>query len=730
MMTGVSSLEALVVVARRHGVSLTVDKILSDNQLSSETISTEGLVICAANAGLLAKPVRLSWSGLAALKNALPVIVTLKNGSSFVLLGTHGSDENPVAILRDPKGGAGAVLKIDRPRFEDAWTGEVILVKREYAASDEEQPFSLRLVVALILEERWLVRDLVLAALVLGLISLAPILFWRIMADRVLYDHAFSTFTVLCIGMAILALIEGLLSFLRAYLVLVMTTRVDVRLSEYVYDRLLKLPIDFFERTQVGLIARDLSEVFKVRTFLTGQLFGTILDSLTFVFLLPLLFLFSVSLTLILLGVCGVIVLWLVVMLPFYQRANRLVQAAEGQRGAFLYQTLAGMRTVKSLALESRQRRGWDVHIAKIAKLRTQEGFIAAVTQGVTRPLERLAVVGTFALGVYFALVSKDPVFVGMLFAYLMLSMRVAQPLMQLAQLVNQYDEARNAVGTVEALVNRPKEVGLDDDGVTSPITGRIVFSGVTFKYAGAMSPALIDVSIEIPEGTTLGVVGRSGSGKTTVTRLLQGLHADYSGLIKIDGMDLRQYNLTHLRRSLGVVLQENFLFSGTIRENISAGRTQATFDEVVGAARLAGAEEFIDRLPYGYETHIYEGSPNLSGGQRQRLAIARALILDPRVLILDEATSALDPDSESIVNANIKRIARGRTVIIVSHRLSSLVNADRILVLERGRVLDIGPHQDLLERCEIYTGLWRQQHPHAVAAAASVRPRSVPHAG
>jgi subfamily B ATP-binding cassette protein HlyB/CyaB len=215
-----------------------------------------------------------------------------------------------------------------------------------------------------------------------------------------------------------------------------------------------------------------------------------------------------------------------------------------------------------------------------------------------------------------------------------------------------------------------------------------------------------------------LGVMGRSGSGKTTITRLLQRLHANYEGLIKIDGIDVREYDIDHLRRSLGVVLQENFLLSGTIRENITAGKTDATFDEVVRAARLAGAEEFIDKLPRGYETHIYEGSPNLSGGQRQRLAIARALILDPRILILDEATSALDAESEAIVNANISRIARGRTMIIISHRLSSLVSADAILVLERGQVADIGRHEELLERCDIYGNLWHQQTSHVVAAA------------
>jgi ATP-binding cassette subfamily B protein len=234
------------------------------------------------------------------------------------------------------------------------------------------------------------------------------------------------------------------------------------------------------------------------------------------------------------------------------------------------------------------------------------------------------------------------------------------------------------------------------------------------------VSPALNGVTLEIPVGNTLGVMGKSGSGKTTITRLLQRLHSDYGGLIKVDGVDVREYDVDHLRRNIGVVLQENFLFSGTIRENISAAKPDATFDEIVQAARLAGAEEFIDKLPRGYETHIYEGSPNLSGGQRQRLAIARALIVNPPILILDEATSALDAESEAIVNANISRIAHGRTMIVISHRLSSLVKCDAILVLDRGQVNDIGRHDELLARNEIYSGLWHTQNSHL----ANTRPR------
>jgi ATP-binding cassette subfamily B protein len=225
---------------------------------------------------------------------------------------------------------------------------------------------------------------------------------------------------------------------------------------------------------------------------------------------------------------------------------------------------------------------------------------------------------------------------------------------------------------------------------------------------------------------TTVGLVGRSGSGKSTITRLLQGINRDYKGFVKMDGVDLRDVDLRHLRQSLGVVLQDNFLFRGSIRENIIAGRPGLTLAHAVQAARLAGAEEFIERMPNGFETYIEEGSPNLSGGQRQRLAIARALITDPRILILDEATSALDPESEAVVNANLQRIGAGRTMVIVSHRMSSLLNCDQILVLDQGKIQDCGPHSVLVERCAIYRQLWNQQNRHGEPTRPAAAPRLV----
>ncbi|WP_298367549.1 peptidase domain-containing ABC transporter [uncultured Bradyrhizobium sp.] len=712
-----SGLACLVIVARQHGLHLTPSQLIHDNLLGDQEVTLAELLKCANSSGMTAKAVSLDWKGLSHLKRALPVIVRLRDGSHMVLLRLEGEENSSRVVLQDPNASEDALLVIDQPRFEDIWSGDVVMAKRDYEISDETQPFSFGFVTALLFRERRILRDVAIAALILGFMGLGPIMFWRLLSDKVIFYKAYNTFYVLCIAMLVLIMFEAAFTFLRQYLVQRLTARLDVKLSTYVFEKVLNLPIDYFEQNAVGLISRDIREVFRIRGFLTGQLFGTILDSTTLFFFLPVMFFFSPIMTLMVLGFAGVIVTWLVLMLPAYRKKSSATLAAEGAQGAFLIQSLNGMRTIKSLALDTRQRHMWDVLVARVAKARLAEGLTGTAIQTVVRPLERLAVSAPYAFGVYMAVSSGDPVYVGALFAFLMLSQRVAGPLMQMAQLINQYDEARTAVAIVGRLVNQPPEEGRSGHGVRVPLKGLVEFSGVTFKYKGAVSPALNNISFEIPLGTTLGVMGKSGSGKTTITRLLQRLHSDYGGLIKVDGIDVREYDVDHLRRNVGVVLQENFLFSGTIRENISAAKPDATFDDIVRAARLAGAEEFIDKLPRGYETYIYEGSTNLSGGQRQRLAIARALIVNPPILILDEATSALDAESETIVNANISRIAQGRTLIIISHRLSSLTKADAILVLNRGVVNDIGRHEELLERNDIYSSLWYQQNTHLVPA-------------
>jgi ATP-binding cassette subfamily B protein len=711
--SGVSLLGSLVIVARHHGVQLSVPQLVHDHLLEPGQPSAAQLLGIAEACGLRATSLQLSWHRLLRLDRALPAIVLLRNGQAMVLREVSEGPEHPRVTLQDPSAHEDAPLVLDEARFAAAWTGEVLLFKRDYRLRDEDQPFGMALIVSQFLRDRRIARDIGIAALLLSLFAVTPILFWRFLIDSVLYNNALQTLAVLASIMLVAIVFETAFGYLRRYLVLQVSQRVDAKLAIYMFDKVIQLPIDFFERTPVGEITRDMGELHKIRNFFTGGLLGTVLDSLVLVVFLPIMFVYSPLLTFFVLGFAALICGWIILQLPRLRKKSKAVMEIEGDKGSFLVETLHGVRTVKALALDERRRHQWDVKVAQAAHLRFDEGMTSNGVQTVVTPLERVMTTGVFALAVYLAVSTHEATYVGALFAFMMLSQRVAAPLVQLSTMLTQFDEAMLAVSIVGNLVNRPPEEGHGKGGLRTPLVGRVEFSGVRFRYAGTGAPALDDVAFTIPEGSVFGLMGRSGSGKTTITRLLQLFHSNYEGLIKIDGTDLRQYDVDHLRSSFGVVMQENFLFSGTVRDTITAGKPDASHDEMVMAARLAGAEEFIERLPRGYDTFIYEGSPNLSGGQRQRLAIARALITNPRILILDEATSALDAESEAIVNANLARIAEGRTMIVVSHRLSSLVNADAILVLERGKVYDIGTHSELVERCDIYSNLWRQQHQH-----------------
>jgi ATP-binding cassette, subfamily B, bacterial HlyB/CyaB len=713
-----SLLGSLVIAARHRGVHLSKAQLIRDHQLTAGDATVAELFRIAHAAGLRVSTARLHWRDLFTMGRALPAIVRLRNGAAMVLLRseTRLIGWPPVVVLGDPNGDAEDPIMVDEARFTAAWDGEVILVKRDYRLRDEDRPFGIGWVAGQLLRDKRIARDLALCAVLIGVLAVSPVIFWRVMIDRVMYYGSMSTFTMICIAFAVLLAFETVFGHLRRYMVVFLTQRVDVKIWSHMFDKLLNLPITYFEQTPTGQIVHDMYEIYRVRTFLTGQLFGTLLDSFVIVIFLPIMFMFSTIMTAVVLALCLLICIWLVAVLPTIRRKVGLAVQAETERGTFLVEAVHGIRAIKSLALDARQRHEWDVHVARVAERRFDEGCTSNLVQTVVHPLQVMITNGIVAVAVYLALVNQDTMYLGAIFAFMIMAQRVTMPVVQAAQAMVQIDEARSAITRVARVINREPEAGRSGRGIRTPFTGRIEFNEVSFRYPGATSPALDRISFGIPEGTVFGIVGRSGSGKTTVTRLLQALHSEYNGLIKIDGNDLREIDVDHLRSSLGVVLQENFLFRGSIRDTIAAAKPDATFEEVVRAARLAGAEEFIEKLPAGYETFIQEGSTNLSGGQRQRLAIARALMGNPRILMLDEATSALDADSEAIVNANLLRIAQGRTLIIISHRLSALVAADQILVLERGAVYDIGRHEELLERCDIYAGLWHLQHRHLQA--------------
>ncbi len=720
-------------------MDLTVDQLRRRFALQVAEPDTPTLIAMARELGLEAQALHMTFQELPRLSRTLPAILRAKNGGALILEDARSDPaKGTVAVIRDPNATEDVVLAIDELHLAEVWEGEAILIKRIQSATDEQQPFGMAWLGRQVLKERTLFKEIGTASFVSTVFALAPPFLFMIVLDRVLVNSSYSTLIILTGAIFIMLLFEIILMYLRRALTQVVTTRIDGRLNLFIVERLLKLPMDYFEHNPTGKIIGKLGQIQLIRYFLTGQLFGALLDSVPLIGLIPAMLILEWHLALLAFVLAGIIFVIVTVFLPSLGRLHRDVVIAEQAKGAHLTETIYGIKTVKSLALEGRRRREWDHRVANATAARHAFGLMANYPQTISLPFERLIYSGCMMVGAYMVLAAQTTTATqggihglsipltagvvtltpGMLVAFAMLSMRLAQPLTRIAHLQMDLAEVRGAVGEVASVMNvTPEETRTN--GLRLPIKGEVTFKEVRFRYSPDAPYALEDVSFTVPAGTMLGIMGRSGSGKTTVTRLLQRLNTSYEGMIKIDGMDLREIDLMHLRTHIGVVPQENFLFSGTIRENIAMAKPDATFADVVRAAQLCGAEEFIERLPRGYETSLEEGATNLSGGQRQRLALARALLIDPPVLILDEATSALDAESEAIVNANLKRMAKGRTVLSISHRLSMLVECDAILVLERGKVYDLGTHEELLQRCDIYKHMWYQQNRHLDPRAA-----------
>jgi len=702
-----TALQCFTAVARHHGIDLSVDRIKHDYALKPDDDFTKVLPKIARNSGMRSRKLQVGWKELQRLGEAYPVIARLANGNSVVVLGFH---EDKVGVL-DPLADRLAVLRLDQATFCKKWNGELLLLRRTFALADEGRAFGFTWFIPEVVRNGSTFRDIAIAAVMLQVLALALPIFIQITVDKVLVHQAYMTLYVLVAGVGAAVLFDAVFNYLRRILLVYASARIDVRTSIRTFERLLSLPIDFFERASAGVITKHMQQVEKIREFLTGRLFLTLLDATSLLVVVPLLFFYSGRLAILVLGFSGLTAAVIAGLIPIYRRKLRVLYEAEGQRQAYLVETIHGMETVKGLATEPLRRRDWDARCAQAAESRFDVGRISTSAQAVIGLLEKLLTVAVIGFGA--VLVFDGQMTVGALIAFNMLSGRVTTPLAQIVGLVQGYQEAGLSVRMLGQIMNRAPERPANARGLRPPIDGLIEFERVTFRYSESAPPALDDVSLTIPAGSVFGIVGRSGSGKTTLTRLIRAMYPMQLGSVRIDGHDLREIDLPHLRSQVGVVMQQCFLFRGTVRENIAATKPDASLEEIVHAATMAGADEFIKTLPQGYDTMLEEGGTNLSGGQQQRLSIARALLRQPRILILDEATSALDPESEAIVQANLARIAEGRTVIMVSHRLSSLVAADAIVVLDRGRIADYGKHSELLSRCVTYRQLWNQQHRH-----------------
>jgi ATP-binding cassette subfamily B protein len=699
--TGFSCLFRLGV---QNAVYADIGAVRRRNLVDGPTLPIARLAALAGEFGLSAQRARLDWQALHTRPFAHPLVLILANSNAVILMGVRRGGAAEVAIC-DPLFRDGEIFFLSRAELEKSWRGETLIVA-PLPPSREDAKFGFSWFTRKLFAERRLIRDVVIAALAMHLIALSVPIFFQILVDKVVPNQAFSTLYTITAGVFVLVLFDGGFNYMRNYLLAFITRKLDHVIATDTIAHLLTLPIDYFHANPSGVTAYKLQEANNVRDFLASRLFNTFLDFMSVVIFLPVLLIYSWQLTLIVLAVSAIAFLALAVMSREFRLKLRDVNDIEGRRKAFLFEILNGIDTIKTLALEPRSLLRWRRFTDEAAAKTLTLDHTAARARSVIMSLERGMSVGIGALGALFVL--SDKMTVGALIAFNMLGLRLAQPLIQASGLMQEYQKAVLSLKLLAQLMQTKPEPA---SGQLAPtVHGHIEFEDVTFHYPGSATPAVKDISLTIEPGQIVGIVGRSGSGKTTITRLLQGLYRPQTGLIKIDGQDLKELDLAHLRTQIGVVLQENFLFRGTVRDNIAVTKPTASLDEVMRAAQVAGAHEFIQRLSHGYATMLEEGAANLSGGQRQRLAIARALIHAPPVLVFDEATSSLDPESEAIVQQHLAGIAQGRTIVIVTHRLSFVARADMIVVVDQGRIVQAGRHETLLRGCLPYNQLWAQQ--------------------
>jgi subfamily B ATP-binding cassette protein HlyB/CyaB len=697
-------LMALAMLATRYRISADPVQLAHELGLGLRPASGDDIVRAATRIGLKARRLRrVKLSRLASVP--LPAIVAFKDGQ-FGIVG-----------LRRPDGRLRIGFPWDRSHrdmtpeeLDQIWSGELILVTRRIAgAGVDPVSFGFRWFLASVWRYRRPLTHVLIASLFVQIFALVTPLFFQIVIDKVLVHKSLSTLIVVVVGLALIGVFDVTLQYLRSFALNHTTSRIDVELGARLFDHLLRLPLAYFETRAAGQTVARMRELESIRGFLTGQGLTSAIDLLfTGVFIVVLL-IYSKTLTLIVLLSIPFYVVIAMLVRPFLRDkiTERFNTGAASQQ--FLVESIVGIHTLKAAAVEPMLRNQWEDRLAAYVKTSFQAVKLSSLGQGLIQFVSK----STTALVLFFgaeAVIDGDMT-VGGLVAFNMIMGQVTAPILRLSQLWQDFQQVQISVERLGDILNTPPESLRLEHANLPPARGAIDIKDLAFRYAPGGPETLSGINIAIPAGQVVGIVGPSGSGKSTLTKLIQRFYRAERGQILVDGIDIAQVDVAWLRRQIGVVLQENILFNRTIHENIALASPEMPRAQVIAVARLAGADEFISRLPLGYDTQIQERGANLSGGQRQRMAIARALVTQPRILIFDEATSALDYENERIIQSRMRQIVQGRTVIIVAHRLAALRNCDRIIVIDGGRVTEDGSHGDLVARPEgFYSQLWRMQ--------------------
>ncbi|HTZ28823.1 MAG TPA: type I secretion system permease/ATPase [Streptosporangiaceae bacterium] len=632
----------------------------------------------------------------------LPVLARLKDGRWLVI----GRVSEEKLLIQDPTQPKPAVL--DRDEFLKLWSGRLILLARRAGLIDPSRKFGIGWFLGAVAKYAAVMSEVLVASFFLQVFALLAPLFFQVVIDKVLVHRGLSTLDVLMAGLALIAIFEVLLGGIRTYIFAHTTNRIDVELGARLFRHLFALPIAYFQSRRVGDSVARVRELENIRQFITGSALTLVIDLLFTTVFLAVMFYYSSTLTWIVIGAFPFYVALSLVVVPLFRRRldEKFRRGAENQ--AFLVEAVTGVETVKAMAIEPQMQRRWEEQLAAYVRSSFSTLTLANVATQTATLFNKIVLVLTLFFGA--RLVITGDLTVGELVAFNMLAANVNAPVLRLAQLWQDFQQARVSIDRLGDILNSQPEPAVAGATALPPIRGDIEFDHVSFRYRIDSQPVLSDISLSIKAGQVVGIVGPSGSGKSTLTKLVQRLYVPESGRVSLDGIDLSLVDAAWLRRQIGIVLQESTLFNRTVRENIAIANPAMPIERVIQAAELAGAHEFIAQLPRGYDTEIGERGTSLSGGQRQRIAIARALIGNPRILILDEATSALDYESESIIQANMRRISSGRTVLIIAHRLSTVRGADRIITIHQGRLVEDGTHEELMRNGGRYANLHRLQ--------------------
>jgi len=592
--------------------------------------------------------------------------------------------------------------------LEDIWSGDLLLVTTREGVGGISRAFDVSWFIPQIVRYRRLIGEVLLVTFALNLLGLAAPLFFQNVVDKVLVHNTLSTLTVLAIGFVGVSVWETAFGWLRTRLYSETSQKIDVELGAKLFRHLLRLPMSYFEARRVGDTAMRVRQLETIREFLTNASLTVLVDPLFTIIFLAAMWVYSTKLFLIsVLTIPAYIAVAVLITGPLRRRIDEKFERGAANN-ALLVESIGGIQTIKAASVEPQWQDRWERQLAGYSSASQKVIDLGNWGSQAIQLISKLNMAAILYFGA--KAVIAHQLTVGGLIAFNMFAQRVSGPVIRMAQLWQEFQQVRIAIERLGDVLNQPTEPGAGSRVALPAIKGAIAFEGVRFRYALEGPWTLEDIDLDISAGSALGIVGSSGSGKSTLTKLLQRMYTPAAGRVLIDGVDVAQIDPAWLRRQIGVVLQENLLFNRSVRENIALANPAMSLDAVVQAATLAGAHEFIIRLSQGYDTMIEERGANLSGGQRQRLAIARALVGDPRILILDEATSALDAESEEIIQTNLKAMARGRTVIIIAHRLSAIRQCDRIVALEAGRIVEAGTHDELLRLQGRYADLYRRQ--------------------